>query len=223
MPEITLQNPTTAPFKEQLNLGTELYLQYSTRTFWHQKRNVLAESPDNHNSSASKNLTYTYQDSWFNTKLKSRTEGAFKILGKGKDGKLESWMIETEWGIEDSSGESRPDWRASWIVLYFPAVGVQVSDPSVGLDILCNRSEQLQKETVEDIKAAIQKIYYLIDEFGTPDLHHVPNDGAREREAEKKDVERQKKIPKTGPEAGISPNLRYPEEEEEEEKKCGLQ
>ncbi len=29
---------------------------------------------------------------------------AWKLLGQGRDGKLESWMRETEMGIEDDSG-----------------------------------------------------------------------------------------------------------------------
>jgi hypothetical protein len=37
--------------------------------------------------------------------VKTLAETDWKVLGQGKDGKLESWMIETAWGIADSSGK----------------------------------------------------------------------------------------------------------------------
>lgn len=37
--------------------------------------------------------------------IKSHQKLSWEVVGNGKDGELESWMKETEMGIEDTSGE----------------------------------------------------------------------------------------------------------------------
>jgi hypothetical protein len=74
------------------------HVQYSSRKLWHGKRNVHA------NFTASDSLDYTYQEKW-GFRIKAYEETDWKVVGNGKDGKLESWMTETEFGIEDTSGE----------------------------------------------------------------------------------------------------------------------
>jgi hypothetical protein len=74
------------------------HVQYSSRDLWHGKRNGHANFTD------TKSLKYTYQE--INTvEIKSHQELSWEVVGSGKDGKLESWMKETEVGIEDTSGE----------------------------------------------------------------------------------------------------------------------
>jgi hypothetical protein len=74
------------------------YVQYSSRTFWHGRRNVHAVFLD------TASLKYTYQE-MNNVEVKSHEELKGEVVADGKDGKLESWMKETEMGIEDPSGK----------------------------------------------------------------------------------------------------------------------
>ncbi len=74
------------------------HVQYSSRKLWHGKRNVHA------NFTALDYLDYTYQE-YEGSEVKSHEEIDWKVVGNGKDGKLESWMTETEAGIVDTSGE----------------------------------------------------------------------------------------------------------------------
>jgi hypothetical protein len=80
------------------------HVQYSSRKLWHGKRNVHA------NFTASDSLDYTYQVQNLlglhpPSEIKAYEETDWKVVGNGKDGKLESWMTETEAGIVDTSGE----------------------------------------------------------------------------------------------------------------------
>jgi len=74
------------------------HVQYSSRDIWHGRRNVHAIFTDKNS------LEYTYQE-MKTEEIKSHQESSWKVVGNGKDGKLESWMKETEMGIEDPSGE----------------------------------------------------------------------------------------------------------------------
>lgn len=73
-------------------------MQYSSRKLWYGKRNVQAKF------TASKFLNYTYQEQEV-LEIKAHEETDWEVIGNGKDGKLETWMTETEGGIEDTSGE----------------------------------------------------------------------------------------------------------------------
>jgi hypothetical protein len=73
-------------------------VQFSSRGLWHGKRNVQA------NFTASNSLDYTYQE-YEELKIKPHRETDWEVAGDGKDGKLESWMTETEAGIVDTSGK----------------------------------------------------------------------------------------------------------------------
>jgi len=82
------------------------HVQYSSRKLWDGKRNVHA------NFTASGSLDYTYQVHSLiflglplPSEIKVYEETDWKVVGSGKDGKLESWMTETEAGIVDTSGE----------------------------------------------------------------------------------------------------------------------
>lgn len=46
----------------------------------------------------------------------------WEIMAWGYEGQLESWMVDLEDGlIGDGSGETRPDWRNRFVVVYYPA------------------------------------------------------------------------------------------------------
>jgi hypothetical protein len=74
------------------------YVQYSSRSLWHRRRNIHAIFTDKNS------LEYTYQEMG-SVEIKSHQELNWEVVGIGKDGKLESWMKETGVGIEDNSGE----------------------------------------------------------------------------------------------------------------------
>jgi hypothetical protein len=73
------------------------HVQYSSRRLWHGKRNVQAIF------TASSSLGYTYQDHE-ELEIKTHREVNWEVTAYGKDGKLESWMTETDAGIVDNSG-----------------------------------------------------------------------------------------------------------------------
>lgn len=50
-------------------------------------------------------LVYSYQNQT-GEKVKTRAEGSWKVLGRGRDGKLLSWQHETPYGISDDAGKS---------------------------------------------------------------------------------------------------------------------
>lgn len=104
MNDSNLQNPSSIAFNP-LPLGEDLYLRHSTRAIWHQKRNVQANGSLDERNLASQTLLYSFQEA-NSSRVQTCLEEHGKLLGSGKDGKLESWMIQTEWGIEDSSGKS---------------------------------------------------------------------------------------------------------------------
>jgi hypothetical protein len=73
------------------------HVQFSSRRLWHGKRNVQAIF------TASNSLDYTYQDHE-ELEIKTHREVNWEVTAYGKDGKLESWMTETDAGIVDNSG-----------------------------------------------------------------------------------------------------------------------
>jgi hypothetical protein len=99
-----LQSPSSTPIKP-LRLEGDWYVRHSTRAIWHGKRNVQVNGSHDKRTLPSETLLYSYQER-ADPEVKTRLEECCKLLGQGKDGKLESWMRETEWGIEDSSGMS---------------------------------------------------------------------------------------------------------------------
>lgn len=129
-------------------------------------------------------------------------------------------------------GELRADTRPQWFLFYFPAIGVPMSDPSSGLDIVLTKPGPISRETVDAIQRGIEKIWWEVDEFGTINFLPVLDDGARNQERKQKDDAAWKKwLDSTGPQyekptgasVGRSPNLRYDDEEPEKGGKCLLQ
>lgn len=104
MNDCNLQNLSSIAFNPLL-LKEDWYLRLSTRAIWHQKRNVQADGSHDERNLASQTLLYSFQEA-NSSRIQTCLEEHWKLLGSGKDGKLESWMRETEWGIEDSSGKS---------------------------------------------------------------------------------------------------------------------
>ncbi|KAK3316553.1 hypothetical protein B0H66DRAFT_297837 [Apodospora peruviana] len=90
----------------------------------------------------------------------------WEILASGKEGQLEDWMIDDGNGwISDSSGERRPDWRMSYVVVYIidhgegeEEHGGAVDDG--GIEIWDNRGagRPLSDETVGKIKTALRGV-----------------------------------------------------------------
>ena len=74
-------------------------MQHSSRQLWHGRRNVHTEF------TAEGSLNYTYQERE-TLEIKAHKDTDWRVVVDGKDGHLQSWMIETEFGIEDSSGET---------------------------------------------------------------------------------------------------------------------
>ena len=75
---------------------------HSTSVEWHEKRNIRLAIPKDEGD-----ITYTYQElkrSAIHEEVVKRS--GWRGLSRGRVGKLESWMRETPYGIEDSSGRS---------------------------------------------------------------------------------------------------------------------
>jgi hypothetical protein len=75
------------------------HVQHSSRERWHGKRNVHAEF------TAEGSIDYTYQERE-SSEVKAYKDTDWKVVVDGKDGYLQCWMKETEYGIEDSAGEA---------------------------------------------------------------------------------------------------------------------
>jgi len=96
--------------------GHKWHLAHSSRTLWTSRRNVqllFKFSQQSTPSSESTNweLCWSWQEI-ASDEVKTLTiyprENAiddWELLGTGKEGSLESWMIETEYGIEDNAGQ----------------------------------------------------------------------------------------------------------------------
>jgi hypothetical protein len=85
------------------------------------------------------------------------TEKKWEVLAWGKQGQLESWMVDEDDGwIGDGSGERRADWRNFYVVVYYEGCegqesGIEVWDSFGG-------SRRLTNSTFERIKEAIAKV-----------------------------------------------------------------
>lgn len=83
-------------------------------------------------------------------------ERGWEVIAWGKQGQLESWMIEDPSGlICDSSGEGRPDWRNSYAVVYHEATGVE----EAGIEVWDSYAKyrRLTDGTLQKIKDALRK------------------------------------------------------------------
>ncbi|KAF8860145.1 hypothetical protein BDZ45DRAFT_801150 [Acephala macrosclerotiorum] len=182
------------------------HVQYSSRKLWHGKRNVQAKF------TASDSLEYTYQEQEI-SEIKAHEETDWKVVGNGKDGKLETWMTETEGGIEDTSGEIRADCRSHWMTVIFPLK----SDTFYEVDILCSRQKRISDETVKDILSTLKSKGDQFPELKEMVLLTVSDDGARNAEMKKAEEQRRREWEKrTGKEEGISEDLVYDDVEEKE-------
>jgi hypothetical protein len=91
----------------KVHLSGQWYIIHSTRSIWRGKRNARVTIAESGNEA-----TYTYQepgDSAIHELIISSSQ--WEVLGKGKAGHLASWMRETPYGIEDSSGTPVSDPR----------------------------------------------------------------------------------------------------------------
>ena len=78
------------------------FVVHSTSVAWHEKRNIRLSIPKEDGD-----VTYTYQElngSAIHEKVVKHS--GWRGLSRGRVGKLESWMRETPYGIEDTSGRS---------------------------------------------------------------------------------------------------------------------
>ncbi len=100
----------------------------------------------------------------------------------------------------------------------------QNSDSFDGVDILCNRRNEVSDETVKEILAVLES---KGGQFLGPKqmvLSKVPDDGARNAEMRKADEQRRREWEKrTGEKEGISEDLVYDAAEEKESSRCGVQ
>jgi hypothetical protein len=108
--KIAEESVNTARAAEKLVVDTEVELSgpefwrvaHSTRVAWHGRRNIRLAISENDSD-----VTYTYQEPnepAIHTEVVKRS--GWKGLCRGRIGKLESWMRETPYGIEDSAGRS---------------------------------------------------------------------------------------------------------------------
>ncbi|KAJ4386966.1 hypothetical protein N0V85_007872 [Neurospora sp. IMI 360204] len=84
----------------------------------------------------------------------------WEILAWGKEGQLEEWMNEDGSGwIVDNSGESRPDWRNSYVVVYIGNDLGKLKNVGEGTIEIWDRfgpSGPLREETVDKIREALK-------------------------------------------------------------------
>ncbi|KAK3391456.1 hypothetical protein B0T20DRAFT_79555 [Sordaria brevicollis] len=113
----------------------------------------------------------------------------WEILAWGKEGQLEEWMNDDGSGwIVDNSGEARPDWRNSYVVVYIGNDLGKLKNVGEGTIEIWDRfgpSGPLKEETVEKIKQALLKDLGGKDErFAklASRLQRTVMDGARKNE-----------------------------------------
>ncbi|KAK1781510.1 hypothetical protein QBC45DRAFT_405694 [Copromyces sp. CBS 386.78] len=84
----------------------------------------------------------------------------WEILAWGKEGQLEEWMTEDGSGwIVDNSGEARPDWRNSYVVVYIGNDLGNLKNVGEGTIEIWDRfgpSGPLREETIEKIREALK-------------------------------------------------------------------
>jgi hypothetical protein len=119
---VTLREPLAAPAKSDTSIQPILprnvrkwHISHSTSAEWIAVRNVQMrlkspETLDTATSTLRPKIEWSWQALGSDQVKRSLVDGDgdhahWDVLGRGKEGNLESWMIETEWGIEDSSGE----------------------------------------------------------------------------------------------------------------------
>ncbi|KAL2062901.1 hypothetical protein VTL71DRAFT_5973 [Oculimacula yallundae] len=182
------QTPLHSPSFSAPRLGQEIwYLHYSTRLIWMGKQNIQVEKADDKNESRVEALTYSYQD-LDSSEVNTMLGGGGRVLIEGRDGKLLSWMMVTDLGIEDDS------------------------------------EKDLGPETLHDIVVTIENMEDVFGLSGKVEIFQVTRNGARDEQRKRQREEEQEKWRKrTGPEAGISPNLVYDDEDPKERLKCAIQ
>lgn len=109
------------------------------------------------------------------TTLQDKIAGReWEILASGKEGQLESWMIEDGSGwISDDSGERRADWRNSYLVFYITPGAENEKREDVEI-LVCHRfrpSKPLSVETIGKIRDALrgvsdEKFGKLVEKLG---------------------------------------------------------
>lgn len=86
----------------------------------------------------------------------------WEIIAWGKEGQLEEWMNDDGSGwIVDNSGEARPDWRNSYVVVYIGNDLGKLRNVGEGTIEIWDRfgpSGTLREETVEKIREALQAL-----------------------------------------------------------------
>ena len=96
--------------------GRKWHLAHSSRTLWTSRRNVqllfeFSQQSTLSSESANWELCWSWQEiasDEVKTLTRYPRENAiddWELLGTGKEGRLESWMIETEYSIEDNAGQ----------------------------------------------------------------------------------------------------------------------
>ncbi|KAF2498849.1 hypothetical protein BU16DRAFT_524895 [Lophium mytilinum] len=198
-PYVTLRAPgdsasSLSPQSSKVPFGWGTwYLSHSTHERWRGKRNVrLCWVKAKQEDAQATELEWSWQavDREEVKRLRvpaDAIEDRYVVLGTGKEGSLQGWMKETEYGIADSSGEVRGDWRSQWLVLYSPAAG----DDSAGVDILSTRLRVekgtgikyvAKPETVEQIKDALRGMDESLPKDHLSDLFEAPVDEERDKD-----------------------------------------
>jgi hypothetical protein len=86
------------------------YLSHTSRAFWKSQKNILfARKTTTASGIARSNKDQILDLSYESSKGGPRTKEEpveWEVIGQGKYGPLEDWMVGTEYGIEDTSGET---------------------------------------------------------------------------------------------------------------------
>lgn len=119
-------------------------------------------------------------------------------------------------------GEVRADWRARWILIYFPPT--LAPHVSAGIDILCSRPNELADATIEEIRVTLNHMDSQFAELSKAEIFRVIDDGGRDQERQdKRKAAHERWEKRTGAAEGISPDLTYDDEEPPKSGKCIVQ
>jgi len=99
-----------SPSPPMRSIGGYAYLSHTSRAGWKSQKNIIFSCETTTESGTARSakdqkLSVSYESSEGGSKTIEELTG-WEFVGGGRYGPLESWMVETDFGIEDTSGKT---------------------------------------------------------------------------------------------------------------------